>query len=59
MDSLYDTSKKYSQWAFEHEEKKIKYLHNWAEKQGVVFTAINPTIKVRSMKKMGIHTQCT
>lgn len=53
MDSLYDTSKKYSQWAFEHEEKKIKYLHNWAEKQGVVFTAINPTIKVRSMKKNG------
>jgi hypothetical protein len=53
MDSLYDTKAKLSLWAYEHEEKKIKYLHNWAEKQGVTFTAINPEIKVRSMKKSG------
>lgn len=53
MDSLYDNSAKYSIWAYEHEEKKIKYLHNWAEKQGVKFTEINPQIKVRSMKKNG------
>lgn len=53
MDSLYDDSAKLSIWAYEHEEKKIKYLHNWAEKQGVKFTEINPDIKMRSMKKNG------
>jgi hypothetical protein len=50
MDSLYGSNAKLSQWAFEHEEKKIKYLHNWSEKQGVKFTDIIPTVVVRRLR---------
>lgn len=48
---LYDTNKRYGVWAFEHEQKKIKYLHNWAEKQGAKFTDINSVFKIRWVKE--------
>jgi len=35
IDVLYDKGTKYGTWAFEYEEKKMKYLHNWSEKQGI------------------------
>jgi hypothetical protein len=50
MHSLYGNNSKLAGWAFEHEEKKIKYLSNWSEKQGVKFTEIVPTVVVRSLK---------
>lgn len=51
--SFYDEDSKYSTWAYEQEEKKVRYINNWSEKQGVIFTEITPQIKIRSMKKNG------
>lgn len=45
--SIYDTETKCGQWAYEYEEKKVKYINNWAEKQGVTFTDIIPKIVIR------------
>lgn len=53
IESLYDTSTKYGIWAHQHELTKMKYIQNWGQKQGVKFTEIIPTIKVRSIKPKG------
>lgn len=45
--SLYDTDCNFGQWAYEYEEKKIKYINNWAEKQGVQFIDIIPNIIIK------------
>lgn len=50
MDSIYGKNSKLGVWAFEHEEKKIKYLQNWSAKQGVKFTNITPTVVIRRVK---------
>lgn len=42
--AVYDMGTKYGQWAFESEEKKMIYLHNWEQKQGVKFTEIVPMV---------------
>lgn len=47
IESFYDTDSKFGQWAYEYEEKKIKYINNWAEKQGVIFTDIIPNIIIK------------
>lgn len=47
IESIYDTETKCGQWAYEYEEKKVKYINNWAEKQGVTFTDIIPKIVIR------------
>ena len=47
IESLYDTNSKYGKWAYEYEERKVKYLNNWAEKQGVKFTEIIPKVIIR------------
>lgn len=47
IESFYDTDCKFGQWAYEYEEKKIKYINNWAEKQGVIFTDIIPNIIIK------------
>ena len=44
LKQYYDTSKKYAQWSYEHEAKRIKYLADWSKKRGAKF--IN--IKIRS-----------
>lgn len=49
---LYDTSTKYGQWAYEYEERKVKYINNWAEKQGVKFIDISPTIVISKNSKV-------
>lgn len=51
--SLYDRNSKYGIWAYQHEITKMKYVQNWGQKQGVKFTEIIPTIKVRSIKPKG------
>ncbi len=50
IQSLYDTDTKYGQWAYEYEERKVKYINNWAKKQGVKFTDITPDIVFRKAK---------
>jgi len=50
---LYNVKTRLGLYAFEHEQKKIKYLHNWAEKQGVKFLDINTVFKVRWVKEQG------
>lgn len=53
IEPLYDRSTKYGVWAYQHEITKMKYVQNWGQKQGVKFTEIIPTIKVRSIKPKG------
>ncbi|QIB27108.1 amidase domain-containing protein [Caloranaerobacter azorensis] len=53
LSMLYDTSTKYGRWAYEHELKRMKYLHKWADKQGVEFVSINPQIIIRRMREKG------
>lgn len=48
---LYDTGQKVGLWAFEHQARRIRYLHNWADKQGIRFIDIKTKLKVRSVKK--------
>ena len=45
--SLYDTSTRNGQWAYEYEERKVKYINNWAQKQGIKLTSITPKIVFR------------
>jgi len=51
--SMYDTSTKYGIWAYQHESTKVRYIHNWEQKQGAKFTDIIPAVKVRSIKQKG------
>nr|WP_255547844.1 amidase domain-containing protein [Crassaminicella indica] len=53
LKNLYDCSRKYGLWAYEHEKKKMKYLHGWSEKQGIKFTDINPIVMVKWIKDKG------
>lgn len=53
IETIYDTQTKYGQWAYEYEIRKMKYIHNWSEKQGVKFIEINPKIVVRKIKGSG------
>lgn len=48
---IYDRNIKYSLWAYEHEVKKMKYLHMWSEKQGVTFKEIKSQVIIRSVKE--------
>lgn len=51
LESIYDTDSKLGTWAYEHEIKKIKYIENWSEKQGVDFIEINPKVVIKSVKE--------
>lgn len=51
LESLYDRSVKYGIWAYEHELKKMKYLHKWSSKQGVKFSDIKTIAKIRYIKE--------
>jgi len=48
--SLYNMDTKYGTWAFEYEKRKMEYINNWAQKQGVKFTSIKPTVIVKKIK---------
>jgi hypothetical protein len=50
LNNLYDKSTKYGVWAYEHELKKMKYLHKWANKQGIDFKDIRTKIKINRIK---------
>lgn len=53
LDNLYDKTVRNGIWAYEHEIKKMKYLHNWSNKQSVDFTNIDTQIVIRSIKDKG------
>ncbi|WP_434297621.1 amidase domain-containing protein [Clostridium sporogenes] len=63
IESIYDTDTKYGVWAYEHEKKKIKYLHTWEKKQGVKFIDIKPKVVIRNIKenkdKYSINLLCS
>lgn len=50
IQTLYATDSKFGKWAYEYEEKKIKYINNWAEKQGIKFIDIVPKIVIKKSK---------
>ncbi|MBB6216889.1 hypothetical protein HNQ80_002994 [Anaerosolibacter carboniphilus] len=51
LDTMYDKGRRNGLWAYEHELKKMKYLHRWSEKQGIRFTKINANTMVKWVKK--------
>lgn len=53
LDNLYDKTMRNGLWAYEHEIKKMKYLHNWSDKQSVDFIKIDSQIIIRSIKTKG------
>jgi aspartate carbamoyltransferase regulatory subunit len=59
--SVYDMGTKYGRWAYENEEKKMIYLHNWEQKQGVRITEIIPKVVVNriSEKENGFKVNFT
>lgn len=48
--SIYNMDTKYGTWAYEYEKRKMNYINNWAQKQGVKFIDITPTVIVKSIK---------
>lgn len=48
--SIYDMDTKYGTWAYEYEKKKMDYICNWEEKQGIKFSEINPQIVIKRIK---------
>ncbi|TDT63291.1 amidase domain-containing protein [Fonticella tunisiensis] len=53
LEPLYDRGTRNGQWAYEHEVKKTKYLHKWADKQGIKFIDIKTKVLVRNAKQKG------
>lgn len=51
IEALYDTGQTVGLWAFEHQARRMKYLHNWADKQGVRFIDIKTKLRVRWVRK--------
>ncbi|MGL4992071.1 MAG: amidase domain-containing protein [Sarcina sp.] len=47
----YNLNQKPSLYAFENEAKKIKYLDNWCEKQGVTFSEVKTKAKIKKIKE--------
>lgn len=47
--AVYDMDTKYGQWAYESEEKKMIYLHNWEQKQGVKIVEIDPLVIINKI----------
>jgi len=50
IQSFYNMDTKYGTWAYEYEKRKMDYIKNWAEKQGIKFTDIIPTVIVKKIK---------
>jgi len=50
---LFNKKSQYAVWAYEHEVKRLNYLHNWEDKQGIAFVDIKTNISVRYTKPKG------
>lgn len=55
---LYNTNKRNGLYAYDHEVKKIKYIANWSEKQGVKFISADSTVVIKWDRMNGDGT-CT
>lgn len=53
LKQYYDTSKKYAQWSYEHEAKRIKYLADWSKKRGAKFINIKSEVDLKKVRKKG------
>lgn len=53
IEKLYNKQLRNGLYAYEHEVKKLKYLHNWAQKQGVTFKSINSYLKIKWANSKG------
>lgn len=51
LKSYYNTSSVYGKWAYSHEIKKMNYVKNWSQKQGVKFTNIESFVDVLWIKE--------
>lgn len=51
LNYMYNKEKKFGLWAYEHELKKMKYLHMWSEKQGVKFKDVDTIIRIKYVKE--------
>ena len=49
----YDISRKYAQWSFEHEAKRMKYLADWSNSRGIKFTDVNSKVDLKKVRKKG------
>jgi hypothetical protein len=50
---FFDMNMKFGRWAYEHEIKKMKYIYNWEQKQGIEFIDIIPTLVIGRIKMDG------
>lgn len=50
VEHFYNKKTRYGLWAYEYEERKMKYIKDWGEKQGAIFTDITPQILIRKVK---------
>ncbi|MFA9396979.1 MAG: amidase domain-containing protein [Clostridiaceae bacterium] len=50
IELLYNVEDKYGEWSYDYELRRIKYLKNWGDKQGIKFTDISPNIKINNVK---------
>jgi len=48
--SFYNMKTKYGVWAYEHEKRKVDYIRNWQEKQGIKFIDITPTAIIKRIE---------
>ncbi|MGH4125261.1 MAG: amidase domain-containing protein [Clostridium sp.] len=48
--SIYNLKTKYGTWAYEYEKRKMNYINNWTQKQGIKFIDIKPTVIVKTIK---------
>ncbi|WP_416044562.1 amidase domain-containing protein [Clostridium tyrobutyricum] len=53
VENIYDKNTKYGTWAYEYEEKKMKYIKNWAGKQSIKFIDITPKVVVKKIREKG------
>jgi hypothetical protein len=51
LDALYDRTLSTGQYAYEHEMKKMNYIHIWSHKQSVKFTNIQSDVFLRKVEK--------
>lgn len=51
LKQYFDTSKKYGQWSYEYESKRIKYLTDWSNNRGIEFTDIKSEAALKKVRK--------
>lgn len=51
LELLYNREVRNGLWAFEHELKKMRYLHSWEEKQGISYNNIDSRVVLRHISR--------